>query len=132
MDHQHFYIVLYAEAAKNAGEHVGIYSWKKLLQKCQSIDQLATFLGVDPAIAKDTLEKYQEFARHGNNPWGKSVFPKEPLVRKSSTRSCNSSPALLYGRIGHQLGRTSLGWKRRSDPRVICRMRSIEGVHGNN
>jgi flavocytochrome c len=61
----HSFIVLSAETGEKAIDHVKFYSWKKLLQKCQGIDQLATFLEVDVVSLKDTLVEYQKCARDG-------------------------------------------------------------------
>lgn len=133
----HFSIVLSAEAGENAKEHIGFYSWKKLVQKCQGIDRLAMILSVDETTLRGTLEQYQQCARGGKDPWGKSVFPddfsKDPLEQEEFYVG-RVTPVLHYcmgGLTINSLGQV-LDGKGEPIPSLFAAGEVTGGVHGNN
>lgn len=70
-----FTLVLSAEAAKEGGEHIGFYSWKKLMQPYKGIDELAKYIGVPIETLKASIKKYRIQASEGSDPYGKTLFP---------------------------------------------------------
>lgn len=132
-----FYIVLSCEAAENAKEHIGFYSWKKLLQKYQGIDQLAEALGLDTGTLQNTLEEYKRDAREGKDRWGKSVFPDTfsqlPLLQEEFYAG-RVTPVLHYcmgGLAINSVGQV-LNEKGETIPGLFAAGEVAGGVHGNN
>jgi flavocytochrome c len=70
-----FTLILSADAAKAGGEHVGFYEWKKLLQPYKGIHALAQYIGLSVADMEETLKRYNEGARKGEDDFGKTKFP---------------------------------------------------------
>mmetsp|Transcript_26469 Transcript_26469/g.63010 ORF Transcript_26469/g.63010 Transcript_26469/m.63010 type:complete len:525 (+) Transcript_26469:82-1656(+) len=70
-----FYILLSEGAGKGVGEHIGFYTWKKLLNKTRGIKALAEVLNVDESRIKETLTTYKADAQNGQDGFGKTTFP---------------------------------------------------------
>lgn len=72
---QIFYILLGSEAAKAGTEHVGFYTWKKLLQKHTGIQEAATAMGIPKETLEATIAEYWAGAMEGADAHGKTFFP---------------------------------------------------------
>ncbi len=70
-----FTLVLSSQAAKAGGEHLGFYTWKKLMRPCKGVTELATYMGVSMETLKESIEKYRLQAIDGSDQFGKTVFP---------------------------------------------------------
>jgi flavocytochrome c len=71
-----FHLVLDSASAKErAGEHIGFYMWKKLLQPCKGVSELAEKMDVPVMTLTKTLQDYGRHAQKGSDQWGKTVFP---------------------------------------------------------
>eukprot|EP00980_Cylindrotheca_fusiformis_P016790 scaffold5064_cov121-Cylindrotheca_fusiformis.AAC.4 len=74
-----FYLLLGSEAAKQGAEHVGFYTWKKLLQPHKGVNALAKALEVPVETLTETLKSYQSAASEGKDSFGKTIFPNPIL-----------------------------------------------------
>jgi succinate dehydrogenase/fumarate reductase flavoprotein subunit len=71
-----FHLVLASASAKErAGEHICFYMWKKLLQPCKGVSELAEKMGVPVMTLTKTLQDYGRDMQKGSDQWGKTVFP---------------------------------------------------------
>ncbi|CAJ1954650.1 unnamed protein product [Cylindrotheca closterium] len=71
-----FYIVLGSNAAKAGAEHVGFYTWKKLLQKHTGIQETAQTMGIPKERLEATIADYCAAASKGaEDAHGKTFFP---------------------------------------------------------
>jgi aspartate oxidase len=131
-----FYILLSQEAGKGAGEHIGFYTWKKLLSKAHGIKALAQYLNVEESEIVETLRLYNSNAQDGKDAFGKATFPNpfSDSLDNEEFLVGQVTPVLHYCMGGLQIN--SMGQVLNDKGTVIDGLYAVGevagGVHGNN
>lgn len=131
-----FTLVLSSQAAKAGGEHMGFYTWKKLMQPFQGISELAKYMDVPVESLKVSITEYQRQAVEGVDSYGKSVFPNvfSENLEEEEFFAGQVTPVLHYCMGG--LTTDSLGQVLDENKDIIKGLYAagevVGGVHGDN
>jgi flavocytochrome c len=131
-----FYLVLGSAAAKESSEHVGFYTWKKLLHPYRGVEELAKAINVPADILTQTLQEYQKDAKEEIDPWGKTFFPnvfQEDLEQEEFLVG-KVQPALHYcmGGISINDKGNVLDQNKNIVPGLYAVGEVTGGIHGDN
>jgi len=69
-----FYLVLSNQSANDARKHVDLYTHKRLLQPCQGIHSLASFMNTSSESLTNTYRLYEKEASKSKDAFGKTTF----------------------------------------------------------
>jgi len=128
-------LVLNSVAIKEVEPHVRMYTnFFKVLKPYKNSHELAAEMGVDVASLKDTYDTYNESARKGWCPSGKTRFPGAPYKVDQELRVGFVEPVLHYvmGGIGIDPESRALDENDRVIPGLFACGEAAGGVHGRN
>jgi len=128
-------LVLNSVAIKEVEPHVRMYTnFFKVLKPYKNSHELAKEMGVDVADLKDTFDTYNESARKGWCPSGKTRFPGAPYKVDQELRVGFVEPVLHYvmGGIGIDPESRALDENDQVIPGLFACGEAAGGVHGRN
>jgi len=138
----HFTILLNPNSAAEADKHVPLYSAKGLLQKFETLADVAHWRGISPDTLLATLRRYNEAAAKGLDEHGKVDFKHAPWVLPHTGEGAAGGP--FYAGTVTPVVHYCMGGLAVSDSGVALRQDGtpipglyatgelIGGVHGDN
>eukprot|EP00941_MAST-03F_sp_MAST-3F-sp1_P004266 g4266.t1 len=130
-----FTILLNAAAAAEADKHVPLYTKKGLLQRFDSLQEFASWIGVSEDLLLESLTSYDNFAKAGSrDPFGKTVFNNPGYVGSPHYYAGTVTPVLHYCMGGLRVNEN--GRVLKSDGKSISGLYAageiVGGIHGKN
>ena len=131
-----FSLVLSSSAAYDGQKHVDLYTHKGLMTKLQGIKELASWMGIDEKILRQTLTQYNDDAKNGKDIWGKTSFRGVPEgdLEKEIFYAGKVTPVLHYCMGGIKIDTNGSVLNHNGDiiPGLHAAGEVTGGVHGNN
>ncbi|KAJ9468581.1 Fumarate reductase [Diplonema papillatum] len=130
-----FTILLHSSAAAASMTHVPMYESKRLLQRANTVDELAAHLKIGRDVLIATLEKYNEDAKKGADAFGKTHFNNAPIDVGGYFYFGTVTPVLHYTMGGVRIDTEARVLKAGSDepiPGLWAAGEVAGGVHGTN
>ena len=115
---------------------VGFYRSKGLIEDVGTLDQVASKLGVDISILRETIQTYQEASESGEDQFGKVSFPME-FSEKDHFYVAFVTPSLHYCMGGLEITASAQVLRAAGDtktpvPGLYAAGEVTGGVHGAN
>lgn len=133
-----FTILLNAESAAEADKHVPLYSSKGLLKQHETLESVASAIGVDVSTLRREVAAYNSDAKRGSDRFGKSVFNHAPWRVGSGSGPYflgTVTPVVHYtmgGVKADSSGRVLRGVTEEPIPGLFACGEIIGGIHGKN
>jgi flavocytochrome c len=118
-DELQFTIVLSPAMAAITDKHVPHYTKKGLLKGFESLEELASWMGVDASVVKTTVREYNEFAERGEDPFGKRYFKNTPFPDARNASEISEGKLYFAGTISPALHYTMGGVSIDAEGRVL-------------
>jgi flavocytochrome c len=133
----HFSLVLNKKAASNkADRHVTLYSKKGLLTKVVGLEGLAAHLGVKRETIQVSFEAYNEGAKAGKGPFGRTLFPANswPIEWDEDFYVGSVTPVIHYTMGGISINTDGVVVSKANEtfPGLYAIGEASGGVHGDN
>lgn len=127
-------LLLNENSYKNIAWHCKHYCGRRVMKHYQSGHELAKDMGVSAKELQAEFERYNGYAKNGNDPWGKKFFNGVPLSIKDKFMCAIVTPVVHYTMGGlaitekaqcvHQSGKVL--------PGLFAAGEATGGVHGRN